>query len=726
MSLLELLQSESQDIDDTLSTLMDTSDFVNTTPNEPQQGNSTPQLTPQTPQTCQQQQNQRFIVLSQQPSQASSPFQSPDRAPPTPLSQYPNHSHPPQRFHAPDSAVSTHATPVAPSNAYPGDMNAIANAPRPCDVWAISAPHEIYRSITAMPDGLIVPVDTSGDKTKSAVGAVHDAVATDWNVDVPGWTDETAWSVEATVWNANMPIPEPEMSECNESYQIDDINLDADENAEETEHQIKKPRVDTSIAPTVATDPVSGSLSNFQETWFNTLKDINEENQGRAVATVKPTSVIRTPYIFEHQLHMMTSFYNELGSTVHRAICHQGCIVLKVPVLDNHFSDGALYSFAWCNVMLPTATDPAAIFLLASTADGDAVCQPAITRGSLQTVMMAYSRDVVRTPSPEIGSLSTSLIMIPFVPSGFISHTVKFLTVNEPNLQRTRVGKNIADAAVIQDNNGFIIITKGLSWELRRMILTDGRKRSQYTSWFLGNWPGSLNEGCTWRSCANTIYVYGNTTFRLNLDYIYILNTNRRTVLGCVSTSMHSRVVNEVSPKKLPTSCALRVEVCTETPGPDVVCFDRNPRIYFRGDPLDHHHTITNGLMWSTFSLMAPYDIHFAGERHVVRLCVRYSNLKKKMFLVTTPDGNNLFHTGMCVWKPNSPLRLTLWCHTKKLTITQGSVIATLYCIDTTDGDVTSYDDQTVFRYVERLGLRYGCVGNLRLMRTNFMYKGPL
>lgn len=456
-------------------------------------------------------------------------------------------------------------------------------------------------------------------------------------------------------------------------------------------------------------------------TWLNALANADTANVARARRALRDNA--DCTYLYESRIAQIAAQYNRLRSTVREARCERGCILLELALYDHYVDEEEMGRCGWTNVLLPRITTTDLYFLVASTERSRAMCQPVITRGGLHPSLIVYNQDTNRAAFAELGSLTTSVVLVPFSPCNISPHGVVFMASDMLNAahRAPAYNKTPSVANITKQENAFLIVTENLRWEAKRNLINGRRRTTRFIAWFTGVWPEPLDHQQVWAPTKNLKYEYAGIPFCLNIDCIYVSAADRREVNGRIVTAASHRVSEELRADHLPVSGAFYLTVNRASSEIRTVYFDHNPKLYFTGEALNSYISSLNEPDLSRILVRAPYDIVFLTRRHLVTINLKYYYNGDRFFLVSGLEGNDLFHVSMCLWRPGMNLRLALWCHTLETMIPQGSPIAALYCIHTTDGDLQPQTDELSFRYLDRGGGQSAALGDMTLPSRNFL-----
>lgn len=358
--------------------------------------------------------------------------------------------------------------------------------------------------------------------------------------------------------------------------------------------------------------------------------------------------------------------------------------------------------------------------MIASTDKQTVVCQPMVTKGGLVPATLAYPRiTTLRSPpsATDFDYLTANIAAIPFFPHDMREHGVLVQVMTEgrprcPNENRP-TGKSIA----FNEETFTLLVIDNLHWDHKRTAVDAKKRLTHFTAWFEGSWFYETHFRWTWASSPNVTYEHNGSRFSINLDSLYML-PREKTVIGSVTTCMCNHIADCVVCPKLPKSVSFYIVVNREgaIEGP---IFDRNPKLFFIADGLNVHSSMLNEPNFKEIVVMAPYDIIFTGDRHVVRLNISYT-WAGRSFLISGVSENDTFYTGLNIWKPDTQLKITLCSHVDQLTLPQGTPIATLYSIDSTNGTLNDYNDRNHIRYYDIFDLGDCYIGDVQLPNGNF------
>ncbi|AAM00682.1 protein UL31 [Panine betaherpesvirus 2] len=458
------------------------------------------------------------------------------------------------------------------------------------------------------------------------------------------------------------------------------------------------------------------------DSWIEALRTSDRDNYGRCVRYAK---IHRSSYhltAYEHYLMSITEQYNSASSVTEKASYVQGCIFLSFPVIYNN-SQGTGYKYDWSNIVTPKSSSAELFFLLCSTSESPVILQPLITKGGLCSSMVVYDEETTKNcQNVHIGFLHTQLVMVPFVPHAYPNYAVPFLSLSKD--ARGLAGVEDApfgQAVITRHGPALLCRVEHLTWAGKR-VTTYGHKRiTRYISQFRGTMedeeaelPG---EHDVWVSSKNVQYEFMGLVFTVNVDTVCVDAENRQ-LLGTISTSYCHRVSDKITARNMPRGFCFYL--LTDDHKSRDLQFSRNPGLFFSGDALNC--TLLNEPNLFSLTVHAPYDIHFNHQpRQTVEIDVRYVQTTERCFLVANLPHEDAFYTGLTVWRGAEPLKVTLWARARATVVPQGTPIATLYQISDSNGNLYSYNHNTVFRQVRSTSSTVFFLGDFKLPTDNFL-----
>lgn len=527
----------------------------------------------------------------------------------------------------------------------------------------------------------------------------------------------------------NHPVPQSVMTESSDAFDApEDFIEDA---SERKDHEPSKNDNRYELLNSVSNAPNDHLLQNScvlgyarglgaHRLWLNKLCEIDlydPEENGCASRAHRSGFCSAVPGPI---LRRMMDNFNSSSSTVYKSTYTDGCIFLCVPIFDRNYSPESTITIGSTNVILPRIMTLEFYFVVASTDIRPVMCYPMITRGGLCTLTTVYWKEIRIDPlSPHALPPITfvaDLVMIPFAPYDIGLHEVRFLHTEFDADPLPDFVRSCGTTSLSRYGNVVLVTLSAMHWE-RRVIYTDVKqKHIQFVSWFNAEWPGEpLNDDVVWVACQNIKYRRLEMEFGINIEKIYALRSNTY-VIGSVCTSFINRTPGILF-KKLPTSATLYFTLRHRERHHNTFSFTQNPKLLVSGDAMNAHCHTLNEPRLKELTLTAPYEIRFVNNRHTVQYSIQYSHNSSRCFLIAGVPNNELFHTSMQIWEPNTSLRVSLRSHKRSLHIPQSAPIAILYCIERTEGRMC---DRSTFITKTQDGQRSGYLGDLRLPYNNF------
>ncbi|ACE95542.1 m31 protein [Murid betaherpesvirus 1] len=412
---------------------------------------------------------------------------------------------------------------------------------------------------------------------------------------------------------------------------------------------------------------------------------------------------------YRYRLALSASQYNEVVPSELRARYYKGAIHFATAVIGTMFRTSDELTYTWTTLLVPRVSNiPGGQFLLCSLKGNAAVCQPTVTTGGPHTILLAHDPSNVPPDNRPVRLELSAFFFVPYVAPDF---GVRMLTLEDAAIRASGISFGIMTP--VRRTGGVCIgLFSALSWTPRTIMNENGVSTTSYVAWFECTQENSYSLCKYWRPYRKVTYECGDFEAGINVESMYVVDGGRRLIGTLVVGSDTTTNTSSLSPELMPSMIVLRFELCNSRHREPTIVFSTNPTLHLTWPSESPDDPIT---------MYAPYDLCFREGKCAVFMDIRYAKAAdNRCFFISGVPGEYRFHTGLTVWRPQSPIRLSLISPTPSLHICRGTPIARLFFMHSTEGNIYQHNERTATRVIktgDRINLH---LGDLRLPYQNF------